>query len=325
MVAHVLEVWVALLGAFALGTGIGIAIHRVLGRTRFYRGQYRLAAAIAGRVARPRRRVGGRSRLVDGGGWAGAGTVAGLSQVGAPRVADEVWEEPSAEVPWDEEDARWLAERPADEVADFEDHSDYADEQADADARASDETDDPDDEDTPTADDAGDPADALEPRGDEDAEGDDGADDVTAGLESTVATESPTAPVVPRSADAPLRPARSRREQEAARHEKAAEAGTRPVALRGLAVGVPDDLKAIRGIGKSNETRLHDIGIFRLAQIAKWTDAEQRWISAYIGFPGRVEREKWSGQAEALLKSRAGPRTMRDVFRERIRAAYRRD
>jgi predicted flap endonuclease-1-like 5' DNA nuclease len=73
-----------------------------------------------------------------------------------------------------------------------------------------------------------------------------------------------------------------------------------------IAPGSGDDLKQIRGIGKANETRLHKLGIHRLAQIAAWNEAEQRWMSEQFGFAGRVEREDWVGQSQRLLKGRTG-------------------
>jgi predicted flap endonuclease-1-like 5' DNA nuclease len=86
--------------------------------------------------------------------------------------------------------------------------------------------------------------------------------------------------------------------------EKAAGAdqvGVQPQALPGPRDGVADDLKRIRGVGRQNETRLNALGIYHLDQIADWTPDEARWVSAYISFPGRVEREDWPGQARAIL------------------------
>lgn len=75
-----------------------------------------------------------------------------------------------------------------------------------------------------------------------------------------------------------------------------------PAALPGEAA---EDLTRIRGIGRANQAKLHEIGVRRLAQIAAWSEDEQRWVSAYLGFVGRVEREGWAGQARALTTEAA--------------------
>ncbi|WP_370675267.1 hypothetical protein [Pleomorphomonas sp. PLEO] len=77
--------------------------------------------------------------------------------------------------------------------------------------------------------------------------------------------------------------------------------GERPPALPGARSGIADDLRRIRGIGPQNATRLNALGIYHLDQIAAWTPAEARWIGAYLAFPGRIEREDWTGQAKALI------------------------
>jgi predicted flap endonuclease-1-like 5' DNA nuclease len=78
------------------------------------------------------------------------------------------------------------------------------------------------------------------------------------------------------------------------------QVGVRPAPLAGPRDGRPDDLKRIRGIGPQSEARLHAIGIFHLDQIADWTADEARWVGAYLAFTGRIERQDWIGQAQAL-------------------------
>lgn len=80
--------------------------------------------------------------------------------------------------------------------------------------------------------------------------------------------------------------------------------GERPPALPGPRAGTLDDLRRIRGIGPQNTTRLNALGIYHLDQIAAWTPAEARWVGAYLGFAGRIEREDWIGQAKALVSAR---------------------
>lgn len=61
-----------------------------------------------------------------------------------------------------------------------------------------------------------------------------------------------------------------------------------------------DDLKRIKGIGKVYEGRLNDIGIFTFAQISKLQGKGIEAIEALTGFPGRIQREDWIGQATLL-------------------------
>ncbi len=48
---------------------------------------------------------------------------------------------------------------------------------------------------------------------------------------------------------------------------------------------------------------LNGIGVFHYDQIASWNDEESRWIERNIGFPRRVEREDWIGQAAKLANA----------------------
>lgn len=64
--------------------------------------------------------------------------------------------------------------------------------------------------------------------------------------------------------------------------------------------GAADDLKRIRGIGRQNEGRLHALGIWHFRQIAAWVREEIDWVSGYLAFPGRIDRENWVEQAKVL-------------------------
>jgi predicted flap endonuclease-1-like 5' DNA nuclease len=77
-------------------------------------------------------------------------------------------------------------------------------------------------------------------------------------------------------------------------------AGDRPIGLFAPLEGRVDDLKRISGIGQQNEARLHGLGIWHFAQIAAWTQENIRWVSSYLAFPGRIDREKWVEQARTL-------------------------
>lgn len=62
-----------------------------------------------------------------------------------------------------------------------------------------------------------------------------------------------------------------------------------------------DDLKIIKGIGPVYEGRLNELGIFRFAQIANLDHEAKEAVEDLTGFPGRVEREDWIGQAKKLI------------------------
>lgn len=74
----------------------------------------------------------------------------------------------------------------------------------------------------------------------------------------------------------------------------------RPAGLAEPRSGVPDNLQRIWGIGKRNEALLNGLGIYHFSQIAAWTPAEARWVSARLAFPERLERDNWIGQAIVL-------------------------
>lgn len=64
----------------------------------------------------------------------------------------------------------------------------------------------------------------------------------------------------------------------------------------------PDDLGLIRGVGPKIEGILHSLGIFTFAQIAAWTAAERAWVDGYLNFKGRIDRDDWVRQADALAR-----------------------
>ncbi|ENN85934.1 NADH-quinone oxidoreductase chain E 1 [Rhizobium freirei PRF 81] len=64
----------------------------------------------------------------------------------------------------------------------------------------------------------------------------------------------------------------------------------------------PDDLQLISGVGPKIESILHELGIFTFAQVASWHQAERHWVDGYLNFKGRIERDDWVRQAEALAK-----------------------
>jgi predicted flap endonuclease-1-like 5' DNA nuclease len=65
--------------------------------------------------------------------------------------------------------------------------------------------------------------------------------------------------------------------------------------------GRKDDLKEVIGIGPVYEGKLNELGIFIFEQISKLNEEAREAIEDLTGFPGRVERENWVGQAKNLM------------------------
>lgn len=65
-----------------------------------------------------------------------------------------------------------------------------------------------------------------------------------------------------------------------------------------------DDLTRIKGIGKVLEARLNGAGYRTLSQIADLSDSQATEVGELVGFPGRVERERWIEQAKDLLSKK---------------------
>ena len=61
-----------------------------------------------------------------------------------------------------------------------------------------------------------------------------------------------------------------------------------------------DDLKMISGIGPKLEKLLHELGVYTFRQIASWGPAEIRWVDDHLKFKGRIVRDDWVAQADAL-------------------------
>jgi NADH-quinone oxidoreductase subunit E len=64
----------------------------------------------------------------------------------------------------------------------------------------------------------------------------------------------------------------------------------------------PDDLKLISGIGPKIEGILHSLGIFTFTQVAAWKKEERDWVDGYLNFKGRIDRDDWVKQADALAR-----------------------
>ncbi len=75
-------------------------------------------------------------------------------------------------------------------------------------------------------------------------------------------------------------------------------------AIGAAASGQRDDLALIRGIGRSGETQLNDVGIYRYRQIEDLSAAEEARLETRLGLPsGTIARDRWREQA-ALLRER---------------------
>jgi len=75
-----------------------------------------------------------------------------------------------------------------------------------------------------------------------------------------------------------------------------------PAKLFAAPAGPADNLKLISGVGPVLERALNAVGITSWAQVAKLTPAQIEAVESELGFPGRVVRDKWVQQAEALAR-----------------------
>ena len=87
---------------------------------------------------------------------------------------------------------------------------------------------------------------------------------------------------------------------DASVEDKANAAGSKPNLLDGPRNGEADDLKRIKGVGKVIEGKLNNLGIYHFDQIAKWSRKEVNWVTTFLSFKGRVDRENWIEQAKLL-------------------------
>ena len=79
------------------------------------------------------------------------------------------------------------------------------------------------------------------------------------------------------------------------------EGGTGP-RIR-AAVGAPDDLELIKGVGPKLNALLISLGVRRFDQIADWTRDEIAEVDAHLGsFKGRIDRDNWVEQAGLLAR-----------------------
>lgn len=87
---------------------------------------------------------------------------------------------------------------------------------------------------------------------------------------------------------------------EAEKAEAVAPAATKTRTAKAAQPEAKDDLKRISGLGPKIETKLNGLGIKTLAEIAGWSAEEAARVDAELGLDGRVTRDDWVGQANAL-------------------------
>jgi len=69
------------------------------------------------------------------------------------------------------------------------------------------------------------------------------------------------------------------------------------------AIGDPDNLRQIKGVGPKLNTLLASLGVTRFDQISAWGDNEIAEVDGYLGnFKGRISRDNWVDQADYLAK-----------------------
>lgn len=69
------------------------------------------------------------------------------------------------------------------------------------------------------------------------------------------------------------------------------------------AVGTPDNLMLLKGVGPKLNQLLASIGVLRFDQIAAWTAADIAEVDGYLGtFKGRIARDNWVDQAGYLAR-----------------------
>ena len=110
--------------------------------------------------------------------------------------------------------------------------------------------------------------------------------------------EAPVKDVKPAQPKAPKKPKATPAAPEAA---SPSEPGAKPATLDAARDGKADNLKMIKGVGPKLEGVLNSLGFYHFDQIAAWSEDEVAWADQnLVGFKGRVSRDDWVAQAQAL-------------------------
>ena len=113
---------------------------------------------------------------------------------------------------------------------------------------------------------------------------------------SKAATSAPKAPKPENTAKPKTAPAKAAKADTAE-----ADAGTKPATLTAARDGAADNLKMIKGVGPKLEALLNRLGFYHFDQVAAWSADEVVWVDQNLeGFKGRVSRDNWVSQAQAL-------------------------
>ena len=116
---------------------------------------------------------------------------------------------------------------------------------------------------------------------------------------AAAAVPEAAAPPPPKAVVVPVAPA-PEPQAEAPPTAAAATEGAPKIAP---AVGEPDNLRLIKGVGPKLNTLLISLGVTRFDQIADWKEAEINEVDQYLGtFSGRITRDAWIDQAKFLAK-----------------------
>lgn len=76
----------------------------------------------------------------------------------------------------------------------------------------------------------------------------------------------------------------------------------RPANLLDAAPDDADNLKEIKGIGPKLEEQLNGLGVYKLSQIAGFSEEDLRWIDENLtAFKGRCFRDDWVARAKDLM------------------------
>ncbi|WP_299587277.1 NADH-quinone oxidoreductase subunit E [uncultured Tateyamaria sp.] len=116
---------------------------------------------------------------------------------------------------------------------------------------------------------------------------------------------APVSKAPPKESKSKAKPKRSapaaEKKDEAKQTDTAVPAGTKPALLTEARAGGADDLKMIKGIGPGLEKELNAAGVYHFDQLASWTPEEVAWADQHlVRFKGRVSRDNWVTQAQAL-------------------------
>jgi predicted flap endonuclease-1-like 5' DNA nuclease len=75
-----------------------------------------------------------------------------------------------------------------------------------------------------------------------------------------------------------------------------------PTSLMVKAPADADDLTVIKGVGPALARQLNGLGVYKISQIAGFSDEDFAWVDLNLSAPrGRCFRDDWAGQAKALL------------------------